>query len=82
LTTLNPAQTATDDWLDATAMAFTEAPPRRRMVRPLRQHVDLKLVPIAAGGAPDVDPSRQDYDREGNQGQAAPRPGRLLNVRV
>lgn len=69
-----------DEWLEPLAVAWTEAPPRRRMHRPLRQHIDLKLVRAAEIDAPEVDPAL--YSEAGRPRSAGTRPGRLLNVHV
>jgi hypothetical protein len=80
LPALTPIPTATANWLDAMTVAFTEAPPRRRFVRPLRQHVDLKLVRVPEADTPDID--RPRYDRLGHTARTTSRPGMMLNVRV
>jgi hypothetical protein len=64
----------------AIASASAELPPRRRMVRPLRQHVDLKFMRAADGETPWTDPAC--YNHAGHSSSRASTPGRLLNVRV
>lgn len=66
-------------WEDVVVLAAAESPPRRRMVRALRQHVDLQIV------RPAVDDDLVElscYDGAGRTTRAPGRTGRLLDVRV
>jgi hypothetical protein len=67
-----------DLWRNAILVSFPEAPPRRRMTRPLRQTVDLKFVRSVQGGE-DLAPPLL-YTRAGKRTGTSPAPGRLLNA--
>jgi len=80
LTAVTSFSVPSSEWLDPITVAFTEAPPRRRMTRPLRQRVNFLFVRAEGGSAADIDPAL--YDQGGRAARGAVRTGRLLNVRV